>query len=254
MSTDNRSFDAFLGTCEENLSRQGHIEQYLYQQASRLYSTFQLASKYVSDGDRILSVGAGPAYVEVNLKQRFDLDVTVAEFPGGLEKNRDLYAYHDFDTIGCDLSDPDPFETEERYDLVLACEIVEHLPKPPRRLIEFLGQHVASDGHLLLTTPNLARIDVIGKLLLNRPIFASPPEFFSETSFENEYVHRREYVPAEIVDEIDAAGMELVNSEYMFMKQVRNRSRKRKVLYLLERVVPRFRPITAYVARDAPQS
>lgn len=56
----------------------------------------------------------------------------------------------------------------------MACEILEHLPKSPRLLFEELARYVRGGGALLITTPNLARIESVIKLLFAKPILENP--------------------------------------------------------------------------------
>ena len=57
---------------------------------------------------------------------------------------------------GIDLTQPLPYESGA-FDLVVLCEVAEHLPTYVRVIGE-IGRVLAPSGHLVLSTPNLARL------------------------------------------------------------------------------------------------
>lgn len=69
-------------------------------------------------------------------------------------------------TVLSDVSDPFPFY-DSSFDFVYAGEIIEHI-FDTRRFLTEIYRVLKPDGHLILTTPNLARLDDRLKLLFGK--------------------------------------------------------------------------------------
>lgn len=65
---------------------------------------------------------------------------------------------------------PIPAE-DERYDLILFCEVLEHLTHHPLGAINELHRVLRPGGTLILTTPNVARFDNVVALLEGRNLY-----------------------------------------------------------------------------------
>ena len=102
--------------------------------------------------------------------------------------------------------------------MILFCEIVEHIPLPPKEQFKKAIEFLKPGGYLIISTPNIASINSIVNLLSGKNIIASPEKLFSAVSSENEHVHRREYIMSEMVDASVHCGMKIVTQEYIFMR------------------------------------
>lgn len=106
-----------------------------------------------------------------------------------------------------DLNHPENYPIDDipnrHYDLVVCCEVAEHLTRAPRDLIRMALAKLKPSGLLFLSTPNFltpAKISLVfgGK---------NPTSDFLE--YNNNYhahQHFREYTPCELVKEIEAGG------------------------------------------------
>lgn len=244
------SFRRFSSEClaeARHMSRHG--EAYARTGLGRFYETFRICAEYITPGARVLSVGAGGAHVEKALQRSFDAQVTVIEFPQAVDAHREDYAKHGFRTVGLDLARQWRLDDREPFDLALSLEVLEHLPVAPRDHIAAVAKRLRPGGHLVLSTPNLARLTSVARLLAGRPILHDPELVFRSTSYECEHVHRREYVAAEVVRAIRQVGLSAVRTHYIFADGGRATDPRAWAMRLLSTLNPRFRNIMLFVAR-----
>lgn len=202
----------FVEFCSDFLdsSRQG--EEYLRAHEERLWKIFDICRANIRDGAKIISVGAGSAYIEHALHHFSHAEVTVVDFPEAIECHQTHYAKSGFITIGCDLSES--FVCKDRYDLALSSSVVQHLTRAPYEHILMLSNVLDRNGKIVLNTPNFANIRNVLRLFMMQPILQPPERTFGEVSYENEGIQRREYVPIEIHDAIRRCGLEVVKTYY----------------------------------------
>ena len=100
---------------------------------------------------------------------------------------------------------------DETFDLVLCCEMFEHMLHDPMHLLLEMNRVLADGGALILTTPNVASYTGVARVLeqsANPQIFskyADPRGEFAET----EIPHVREYTPQELREAVTCAGFEI---------------------------------------------
>jgi SAM-dependent methyltransferase len=111
--------------------------------------------------------------------------------------------------------DPFPYP-DGHFDLVLACEIIEHLTRDPMHMLLECGRVLADGGTLLVTTPNVASHSSIARVLTA----SGNPQMYSQyahPSGETESPHVREYTPGELRETVLAAGFVM---EYLFTEKI----------------------------------
>ncbi len=90
------------------------------------------------------------------------------------------------------------------YDMVLCCEMLEHLALDPMAMLSEINRVLRPGGHLLLTTPNLASAKAIAWLARGE----SP---YCWSQFEPRGIptdrHNREYTTSEVVRLLECAGL-----------------------------------------------
>lgn len=100
------------------------------------------------------------------------------------------------------------------FDLVLACEILEHLSRDPMFMLLECARILCDGGALLLTTPNVASHTSVARILTA----ARNPQVYSLYPWaETESPHVREYTPGELRDAVTAAGFSV---EYLFTEKI----------------------------------
>ena len=239
-------YRSFLRFCREIIpadARQG--EHYLEEHSSRLFQTYRVCSSLLPLGSSLISVGAGSAYVEHALSKIHGIHVTVVDFPEAIQAHRSEYDRSNFKAYGFDLTRPE--DIPERYDLALSCEIIEHIPAAPQKHLSLLKSWLKENGHIVVTTPNLAHLGNIVALLRMAPIMPPAEQFFSPVGFENEGVHRREYVPREIIQAFTALSFD--HKETIFTNNHPPQSKKDYVKSIAGLLRARFRQTMILVAQ-----
>ncbi len=102
---------------------------------------------------------------------------------------------------------------EESFDLILACEIVEHLAMDPMALFAGANRVLAPGGYFFVSTPNSASIQNFLKLGRLMPAGLAQ-EFRRPLSMARLYErHNREYTPFTICEMFISAGFEIAIME-----------------------------------------
>src|SRR5580700_1617288 len=161
---------------------------------------------------RILELGAiGPYLFTLMLARRFpQAEIVLASgSPPSPLRRLDLpsknpgfpdysFALHTFNAE----KDVWPFDAGS-FDLILSMEMLEHMLLDPCFLFREAHRVLARDGHLVVTTPNVASREGVGLLLRN-----DAPYRFGPYSPYGEYGrHNREYVPRELARLGEACGL-----------------------------------------------
>jgi glycosyltransferase involved in cell wall biosynthesis/SAM-dependent methyltransferase len=99
-------------------------------------------------------------------------------------------------------SAPLPVE-DDRYDLVICCEVLEHLDVDPMFMLAEINRTLAPGGKLLLTTPNVTSSRNTYKILNGHA-----PHFFMQYQKDRgRYRHNIEYAPEQVAGLLIAAGL-----------------------------------------------
>lgn len=115
--------------------------------------------------------------------------------------------------------DPFPYE-EGSVDLVLACEIIEHLRCDPLHMLREIYRVLRTGGVLILTTPNCSSLTSLANILYqvsNPYVYSAYPPLASA-----EAGHVREFVPCEIRTLLQHAGFEIEEEFTRFLEGSRS--------------------------------
>jgi SAM-dependent methyltransferase len=103
-----------------------------------------------------------------------------------------------------------PFPFSDRcYDLVLCCEVLEHLTGDPMAMMTEINRVLKPGGMLLLTTPNIASARAVRSLLHGHWPYLDPA--FNRNGSPDR--HNLEYSPVELRGLMEAAGFEILRME-----------------------------------------
>ncbi len=135
-------------------------EHYLDIHAARYLDTLSLLGP--GPGQRLLDVGAFPGHLTL-LAHHFGYQVEGltgrAESTTSLNQIVTRLRHHQIPVTIADVeSEPFPY-SDESFDVVLALEIIEHLHYNPFRLLREAFRVLKPNGRILLSTPNLARLE-----------------------------------------------------------------------------------------------
>ena len=103
---------------------------------------------------KVLDIGGGSGWL-ASLVARIDPRVTVTQIVDFDEGARELAEAAGHQYFCGPIED---FETEERYDLILMLNLIEHV-KNPRSVLEKSKQLLSSNGRIYIKTPNFRSLD-----------------------------------------------------------------------------------------------
>ncbi len=195
----------------------GAAQKYIQGHQSRLTRTLEITP---SGGpqDRILEMGA---YLQITpaLRTRLGYGTVRGCYygPAGRVERRAAVSV-DSECFECEIdlfnAEKDTFPyTAEYFSTVLCCELIEHLLHDPMHLMSEVNRILKPNGHLVLTTPNLAALGGISGILQGYH-----PGFFHAyikpvTDGEIDARHNREYTPREIQMLLENSGFTVVRLE-----------------------------------------
>lgn len=202
---------------------------------------------------KVLEIGIGYAYLAVLVRRLLNYEVVGIDHANRSYINDDRWkSLLDREGIQfkvCDvIYDPLPFENES-FDMVTCCEVIEHLPISPRKLLNDIHRVLKKNGTLILTTPNFARLRYRISLLLGK----NPIELFPDELPKDPYhIHIREYTPRELISLLKQTKFSI---EKLYFSDCWDRPNKRllRLLYrVLMNLVPSFRSDIMVTAKKRP--
>jgi glycosyltransferase involved in cell wall biosynthesis/SAM-dependent methyltransferase len=192
--------------------------EYVDTHLTRLEKTLELTPPGGSE-DRILEMGA---YLQITpaLKTRLGYgEVRGCYYGPAYHRDHKLAVSRDGERFECDIDLFDAEKDRFPYDdgfftAVLCCELIEHLPSDPMHMMAEINRVLRLDGHLVLTTPNIASLRALAGGLEGFhpgffPAYLRPPEQGEPADAR----HNREYTPKEIQQLLVNAGFDVVRLE-----------------------------------------
>jgi SAM-dependent methyltransferase len=197
------SFDIFAGNEAEGIG-------YLTRALLRFLITLEMIPPVPESGGRLLELGANPYFLTLLMKKYTGYELALTnyfgeiELPGGRgiqavcsERYGERHEFHYQHFNG--EADTFPYP-DSAFDVVLNCEILEHLTMDPTHLLCECHRVLRPGGHLLLTTPNVLTLQNLWAL-------GKGKNFSDHYSGYGVYGrHNREYTPSEVVDLLLACG------------------------------------------------
>ncbi|MBS1836484.1 MAG: methyltransferase domain-containing protein [Actinobacteria bacterium] len=164
------------GTTEEELRRrfatwsidgepEGHMNAYVGDSFGRFVHTFGLVADL---SGTCLELGANP-YFTTHLIERYSaLELSHANYFGNDDqsvlqrlsyRDGDRQMTEDIRSTLFNIEDDEFPYPDSSFDVVLFCEIIEHLLMDPMRVLRKIRRVLRPDGVLVVTTPNVARLN-----------------------------------------------------------------------------------------------
>lgn len=114
---------------------------------------------------RLLEIGGGQ--IALLSRDLFGDECVVGDLS---EKYAESVTRHGLGFVKCDLLYDDISE-RNAFDVVVLCEVVEHLPVPLHLVLEKVRQWIKPGGYLFITTPNLYRLRNLVRLAAGAKVF-----------------------------------------------------------------------------------
>jgi len=191
------SFD----TNEKSQERESY-KNYVTYHLHRLIKTLNLLPR-LTGNVRALELGAPPYLLTVLIKKYLGYEVTTANFLGDYGEaghGEDEFVitstrFRESHTFRCKLFnvelDTFPFP-DGHFDLVLCCELIEHLLINPSHMLREAHRVLKPGGWFFLSTPNVTSLHYIAALLRGRNVLHP---YTGDSAYAR---HNREYAPDEL--------------------------------------------------------
>jgi 2-polyprenyl-3-methyl-5-hydroxy-6-metoxy-1,4-benzoquinol methylase len=218
--------------------------QYLNDLKYSYIRTVNDVAPLLQKGMKVLEIGSLFGVVSISLKQ-LGFSVTGADIPEfhQSKKLQDLYAKYEVTFDKVNLRDYKLPYADESFDMVIMCEVMEHLNFNPLPVMQEINRVLKKDGYVYIAMPNQACIDNRLKLLAGHSVHEPPQYFFDQLNKTKNYIvslHWREYTMKETLEIIRKMGFTVVRN-YFFGE---NGPTKLSVLSFVKKIfhiVPSFR-------------
>ncbi len=138
------------------------------------------------------------------------------------------------------------------FDMVVICEVLEHLNFNPLPAMQELNRVIKPGGHIYIGMPNQSSLTNRIRLLLGKSVHNSVDDFFKQLDRRQNMVvglHWREYTLQETCDMVGRMGFEVRKKYYFNESDGRNVSPIKALLRRLLFLYPPFRPSYVVIAR-----
>jgi SAM-dependent methyltransferase len=195
------------------------IKSYVDDALARFFHTIDIIARQKKEG-KLLEIGSNPYLLTILVKKIFNYDITLTNYfdisiygshvKKGIqiiksEQYDEQFEFEFFD-LNIELSKL-PFE-ENEFDMVLFCEVLEHIIVNPLNIFSRLKNLLKKNGILLITTPNAVR-------LINFAHMIKGYNFFDRYHVNNGVYgrHNREFTITEIEKILIENKLKVIYSE-----------------------------------------
>jgi SAM-dependent methyltransferase len=179
-SQNEEAIQALFSSCELEGAPKQELDNYWRQDWRRFVYTFGLTSSLKGS---CLELGANPYFTTVLLHFFTPLRLTLANYfgphfnatstqalsvinPATAERQKLSFDFEHFNIEDASF----PFASAS-FDVVLFCEVIEHLQSDPVNVLREIKRVLKPGGHLILTTPNVNRLENVARMLAGTNIY-----------------------------------------------------------------------------------
>ena len=183
---------------------------YMYDSIWRYTHTLNLIPLY-GHKIKVLEIGIGYGHLSILTKRLFGYEVSGIDIKKPeTDYLKTRFNQEKIDFKICDLTTEHiPFENDS-FDMILLCEVMEHLYMYPGDLISSIRRLLKKGGVLILTTPNFLR-------LYNRIyfLFGKVPRDLCCLRGQKGTAHVREYLPSELISFLNNNHFKVLEARYV---------------------------------------
>lgn len=196
----------YLGSFELDGAPAQELEDYLNEDFRRFVHTLSLVPESMGS---LLEIGANPYFTTLLLKKFRSYEISCTNYfgicgGGGRQicKSTETGEVFTFDFLNNNV-DLEEIPFEKKFDIILFCEVLEHLVTDPLGALFRIKDKLAPGGALILTTPNVNRLENIAKMMSGQNIY-DPISGYGIYGR-----HNREYNKHELYLMLDHLGFDL---------------------------------------------
>lgn len=192
-----------------------YIENYYFISYPRFYLVYVLVSSYLPKSTSILEVGPGYGFILLSLKDAGYI-VKGAELDANISAYSQTLIHEGVPLYSVNI-EQDVINDEIRgFDLVIASEVLEHLHTSLIVSVGRIASMCKSGGMILITVPNIYRIENYLKIFLRENIcedfpFNCNPDITQQVDLRT---HPREPTMKDLVRAIEGNHLEIVRKGY----------------------------------------
>jgi SAM-dependent methyltransferase len=217
---DEAALVALFQTYELESAPRLEMENYWRHDWKRFVYTYGLIA---NSSGKCLELGANPYFITLLLKFFTSLDLSLANYFGPnfsavatqrvtiRNPHSGKIETHSMEFSHFNIEDePFPFPSAA-FDVVLLCEVIEHLQRDPVKVLLEIERILRHNGVLVVTTPNVSRLENVARMLAGANIY-DPYSGYGPYGR-----HNREYNKDELVRLLEYCGYKV---EIMFSADV----------------------------------
>lgn len=215
--TETSIFDYLAEYYIEGEGPSEEFKMYLKEAFRRFLYTLQI----IPEGEgELLEIGASPYFISLLLKRFTNYSLSHTNYFGSqfpdkssqtmVNRHNDRVKF-EYDNVNIEAQ-PMPF-AENTFDVVLLCEVLEHFTNDPLRVLLEIKRVLKPDGYLILTTPNVSRLENVARMISGLNIY-DPYSGYGPYGR-----HNREYTTQELTTLLSYVGFEI---ETLFTSDVYN--------------------------------
>ena len=229
---------------EENVEWPGYLAAHRHEYVRTICDVLEFTRR--TSTKRVLEIGAFFGLVALTLK-KFGLDVVAADIPEYMEMPEQVERFGRSGVARASVRLQDyvmPFE-DERFDVIIMTEVLEHLNFNPVPLIKEINRIGAKNSLFYLSLPNLAYYMNRLRFLFGKSMLQSVGSYFSQVtpgSLEIVNGHWREYTKAEIVEMLTRLGYTFERHYFFSIVDVKpNPTAKNRLTKFVFSLLPSFK-------------
>jgi len=201
-------------------------------------------------GIKVLEIGAFLGIVSICLS-RLGFEVVAADIPEFIsnENLQKVFIKNNISFFAANLSNYSLPCEDGQFDVVIMCEVLEHLNFNPLPVIQEINRIIKNDGLFYLSLPNIASLKNRMQLLKGRSIHYPINSYVLQLNPNNPMIvgiHWREYTMYEINEMLEMLGFQIKNQYYFdWLDNFAFRERKgilSQVKFILKKIIYHYYP------------